>query len=473
VPILVLATLASLLVAQWGSLNYPSATFYLLPTRGWELLAGGLVAFYLFRKEDLKGSQALSLLGLLMILYSVLVFDGQTPFPGFYALIPTLGVVCIILFTSSETLVYRLLSSKFLVGIGLVSYSAYLWHQPVFAFVRHFSRFEPDSNLMIGLIIMVIPLSYLSWRFVEKPFRNRNAISRKTIFSLMALVSLAFVATGLIWNKAIDHTPAQDETWMQDIRVFDCMLAGSNQVHHRKICYAEANEQILIWGDSHAASLYPGLKSYADQRDIGLTQLTQNGCPPIFDIKQLMFRKNCNVINENIFQYIKARKIPLIVLHASWQHQDYPMTLPELYEGLNSTLNKIKQANPESKILVVSNVPRWHINSLHEYNFAVNDIELNPPGQNAEEALLGVAEIFPELNSTVQKAAEMNDVYFMAPTHLMCDPAPNKADHATCILSFDGSLERLTAVDRSHLSPPASIYLTEQMSEVLDGLLSH
>ena len=471
IPILVLVAVTSLLIAQWGTQNDPSATFFLLPTRGWELLAGGLVAFYLFHKEDLRGSQTLSLLGFFMILYSVLVFDGQTPFPGFYALVPTLGVVCIILFTSVETLVYRLLSSKILVGVGLVSYSAYLWHQPLFAFARHLSRFEPSNNLMIGLIVMVIPLSYLSWRFVEKPFRNRNTISRKTIFSLTALVSLTFAVTGLVWTQTIDGALAEATHKAPSLR-FDCMLVGSNQAHHRKTCYAKANEQILLWGDSHAASLYPGLKNYADQGDIGLTALTQNGCPPIFDIRKLTFRKNCNVINANIFQYIKEKKTPLIVLHASWQHRDYPMTLPELYESLSSTLRKIKQANPESKILVVSNVPRWHINAIHEYNFAVNDLELNPPGQNSEEALLGVAEIFPELNSTVQKAAEMNDVYFIAPTHLMCDPDPNKAEHATCILSLDGSLAGLTAVDEAHLAPLAAIYLTEQMSAVLDDLLS-
>jgi peptidoglycan/LPS O-acetylase OafA/YrhL len=121
----------SLVAAEWASVRFPSASFYLLPTRAWELLLGALVAFYMFRKTDIRGNQSLSILGLAVLAFSILAFDEQTPFPGLIALIPTIGVVFIVLYTREGMLVHKALSNRLLVGVGLISYSAYLWHQPI------------------------------------------------------------------------------------------------------------------------------------------------------------------------------------------------------------------------------------------------------------------------------------------------------------------------------------------------------
>ena len=127
----------SLLMAQWGSHNAPSLTFYLLPTRFWELLLGAAVAYYFTSMrpgEEINARlrQVGSAIGLCCIMYSIVFFDKQTPFPSFYTLIPTVGAVLIISYANNQTLVGRLLSNKLMVGIGLISYSAYLWHQPIF-----------------------------------------------------------------------------------------------------------------------------------------------------------------------------------------------------------------------------------------------------------------------------------------------------------------------------------------------------
>jgi peptidoglycan/LPS O-acetylase OafA/YrhL len=144
--------LFSLAIAQWGASKNPTATFYLLPARGWELLVGAFVAFHLFAKENVtlkRGlSQTGSVIGLLLITYAVCAFDRQTPFPSLHALIPTIGTAFIILFATQQTIVGKLLSSKPLVGIGLISYSAYLWHQPLFAFVRQRSIHAPSNGVL-------------------------------------------------------------------------------------------------------------------------------------------------------------------------------------------------------------------------------------------------------------------------------------------------------------------------------------
>ncbi len=125
----------SLALSEWAWRNEPSANFYLAPTRAWELLAGSIAAF-VAHKSGVKANNALSLLGLAAILFAIFAYDKNTPFPSVYALVPVVGVVLLVLFSGKETLTAKLLSTKLFVGIGLISYSAYLWHQPIFAFIR-------------------------------------------------------------------------------------------------------------------------------------------------------------------------------------------------------------------------------------------------------------------------------------------------------------------------------------------------
>lgn len=195
----------SLATAQWGAYNKPIPTFYLLPTRGWELAIGAGIAYYfLYRKQTVRTllshksvNEALGLLGLLMISYAVYVFDKGTPFPSLYALVPTVGTGLIILFSSSQTMVGRLLSIKPLVAVGLISYGAYLWHWPLLVFARHLSITEPSELTFAILAILSFPLAYLSWRYIEKPFRTKSIFSRKAIFTLSFIGSVLFITVGL------------------------------------------------------------------------------------------------------------------------------------------------------------------------------------------------------------------------------------------------------------------------------------
>ena len=191
----------SLTAAQWASNAMPTAGFYLLPTRGWELLLGAFVAFYLSRADrsgfSVRLSEFAGCLGVILILYSIFVFSEGTPFPGLYALVPTVGTLLVILFASQRTVVGQFLGSRVFVGIGLISYSAYLWHQPLFAFARHRSLTEPDLFLYALLSVAALVLAYLSWRFVELPIRNKAYLTRKQIFLWATLGSGFFVSVGL------------------------------------------------------------------------------------------------------------------------------------------------------------------------------------------------------------------------------------------------------------------------------------
>lgn len=157
------AAAVSLLFSEWGWRNKPSANFYLAPTRAWELLAGSICAFWLSGRE-LRANNWLSSAGLGLIVFAFFYYDDTTPFPSVYALAPVLGTALIILFGGADTWTAKLLSTRGFVGIGLISYSAYLWHQPLFAFARIRNIMEPSPALMIALAALSLVLAYFSWR---------------------------------------------------------------------------------------------------------------------------------------------------------------------------------------------------------------------------------------------------------------------------------------------------------------------
>jgi peptidoglycan/LPS O-acetylase OafA/YrhL len=179
----------------------PSAAFFLLPTRAWELLSGSMVALtYGSTWDPARHSRVrdvLAVAGLGAILVSVFVFDKDTLFPGWSALLPVAGTVLVIACSRSANGVGRLLSSRAMVGLGLVSYSAYLWHQPLFAFA-HYSGVSPsDVQVFALLVAATLALSIASYHWVERPFRDRSRFSRRTIFSIAATASALLVAMGI------------------------------------------------------------------------------------------------------------------------------------------------------------------------------------------------------------------------------------------------------------------------------------
>jgi hypothetical protein len=131
------------------------------------------------------------------IVFSIFFYDETTPFPSVYTLVPVIGVVLLVLYADKDTFAAKFLSTKGFVGVGLVSYSAYLWHQPMFAFVRIYNKeISLDSYIALSLVIFTFVIAYASWRFVEKPFRRRNFLSKTSLFSLSFSSLLIIYAFG-------------------------------------------------------------------------------------------------------------------------------------------------------------------------------------------------------------------------------------------------------------------------------------
>ncbi len=366
---------SSLAAAQWGAYHKPSAAFYLLPARGWELAIGAGIAFYfLYRKQTIRTllshkmiDEVLGLLGLLMIGYGVFVFDETTPFPGFYALVPTIGTGLIILFSSSQTMAGRLLSSKPLVAVGLISYSAYLWHQPLLAFARHRAIADPSELTYAIIAFLSFPLAYLSWKYVEKPFRNRNRLSRKFIFSFSIIGSLIFIVVGLaghITNGFYNLYPDNQKVLLgyhkydrkEAYREGSCFLEPDQKYSDFKdecLSPYEGGDSIILWGDSHSGALSYGLKKSLRN----MTQLTASGCTPLIGYNPIT-RPHCIDINNYVLRKIDQLKPKFLILHANWSDPFNKIEVG-LKEGLLSTISYIRSVSPKTRIIIIGGVPQW------------------------------------------------------------------------------------------------------------------
>jgi len=292
--ILIVVGLVSLAGAQWGAYHKPLATFFTLPTRGWELLIGAFTAFHLFpraglvrQRQELWLRQFASVLGVLLIFYSIFAFDRNTPFPGLYALVPTVGTALLILFANPDTFVGRLLSTPFFVGIGLISYSAYLWHQPLFALARHRSLNEPTKPFLLGLSVLTIILAYLSWKYVEKPFRDRKRFGRTQIFGSAFAGSFVVLACGFV-GYSREGLPGRFSATLQPYLFPErtaeptrCKLSYVEGRQKIQRCYfgdTSATRSVALYGDSHAQALFTALDEALKKRHVRGVRVYVEGC---------------------------------------------------------------------------------------------------------------------------------------------------------------------------------------------------
>jgi hypothetical protein len=232
-----------------------------------------------------------SLAGLLLIVVSVTVLDKTTPFPSLYALLPTVGAGLIILYASPDTWVGRALGSKVLVGIGLVSYSAYLWHQPLLAFARHRSPAEPTLALMLGLIGVSLFLAFLSWKYVEAPFR-RKQIGKRPALAMAGVAAAGLLAFGIAGARSEGFAQRFPELqpYLRDGAWSDAFSADAECLrkfkgdHYCRINQAASDPTDALIGDSHSNHFHPGLDAYLSARGRNLLHQGVGGCVPLLDI---------------------------------------------------------------------------------------------------------------------------------------------------------------------------------------------
>ncbi|USG61311.1 acyltransferase [Sneathiella marina] len=328
----------SLVLSEWGWRNYATANFYLAPTRVWELFAGSIAAF-IVQSRGVRKNNILSLLGLSAVVFSIFVFDESTPFPSVYSIVPVFGVVLLVLFADKETIAAKLLSTKIFVGIGLISYSAYLWHQPLFAFAR-IRQIEPPSDvLMLGLTVSSLVLAYFSWLWVEHPFRQKSKVNRQNIFlfSLIGIVSFCAIGAYGIFkdgylNKGFVYAPNIEYASMSEkiLKVGDvCIPEFVQGLKWTKECEfgdTQADKTIVLIGDSHIQALSWSLDELFKKNNIKGISIELDGCEPIpyMRVDKNTSVSNCNERFDEFLKHVDSKESDVILLNR-WSYRLYPI----------------------------------------------------------------------------------------------------------------------------------------------------
>jgi peptidoglycan/LPS O-acetylase OafA/YrhL len=348
---LVALSLASLALAIWGGGHDPSRNFYFTPSRLWELGAGSLCAVALAGRGP-GADDRLALPGLGLILGAVVLFDHETPTPGLWTLVPVLGTVLIVLFGGAGSLTARVLALRPLVAVGLISYSVYLWHQPLFALARLQAVQPPSPAVMLGLAGLALLLAWATWAWVEQPFRRRPVPllpARGRLFGAAGAAVVAAVAFGVLadnsawWDRRLSpeqrqllayqtyfRTPAFDAAYRHP----DCFFtedAGGLAAFRPDLCLAldDARPNVLLIGDSHAAHLWHGLVQVLPQ--VNFMQVTTAGCRPLDFVPA---EPDCVALMTLVWDEFlprNAARIDTILLAARWRNRD----VAALGESLN------------------------------------------------------------------------------------------------------------------------------------------
>lgn len=284
---------ASLVLCLFKEYSMPSENFYLAPFRAWELLAGSILALspsVTGPARALKpGAMACGQwFGIILVAGSIGFLDSSTPFPGRFSIPPVLGTVLILACSRQGSIVYAILSSAPMAGIGLISYSAYLWHQPLFAFF-HLYHGEPLALLhKILLVIATFILAWVSWRWVELPFRQRGRLSTRVIFTAAGTGSLFFVAFGLAAHLSSGFPGRFDRATLALAKSMEvgemratCHTDGLNYRKPQNACrYYGPRVEWAVFGDSHGIELGQALAERLKPQGQGIAHLTFSGCPP-------------------------------------------------------------------------------------------------------------------------------------------------------------------------------------------------
>jgi peptidoglycan/LPS O-acetylase OafA/YrhL len=309
-----------------------AANFYLIPTRAWELMIGALASLVTVT-FGLRQRNVLSAIGALAVVLSLALFYKTTPMPSIFGLYPTIGTALILMFGTSDTLVGQILSTRFPVGVGLISYSAYLWHQPLFAFARMASLGEPSLALMLLLALAALVLAYFTWRYVESPFREpaaKGGFSRQQIFALSVagIVGLALTGrAGAHWSHQLSPFSAPQYraalSAKEDHASYYACMSGHIDVKNPQCMLGDESKDkldFLVIGDSVAASYADGVSAAAKRYGLKGSLIAMGGCPPVEGLGGYFpdAKGGCDKMQRGMFRDIEAQGVKFVFLAATW-----------------------------------------------------------------------------------------------------------------------------------------------------------
>lgn len=358
----------------------PVGAFFLPHARIWELLVGGAGAYIhlvgqtrsggssrLFGiawtlPESLKAGRAGVILkncvaagGLMLILVSVFGLHKGIQFPGWRALLPVVGAVSLIMAGPDAWVNRKVLSNRWMVFIGLISYPLYLWHWPLLSFAHLVSGRSPAVEVRVALLLLALLLAWLTYVLVERPIRFGGG-SQRWALALTGLLflggclgAITFWQAGFPFRDVATRVEGYTSSVIRTSREKECFeipyaykrADGWNCVLGSKA----VRPSMVAYGDSHALSLIPVLDQYGADQQMGIVFAGASGCPPFLGIQSLrgavnMELHNCQKLNERIFDFVKSNGIERVLLVGRWTYYVGGLTKPEERNAISMDVTK-------------------------------------------------------------------------------------------------------------------------------------
>ena len=460
--ILIIGICFSLIFATVINTDHQSFNFYMLPSRMWELLFGALLGTKIINlrlNKNKKTKEILAVLGFLIILCSFSFFKNTYNHPTYLTLIPVIGAYLIIQDNNKKSLLNKILSLKVLTNLGLISYSLYLWHHPIFSFAKIFGIEETDLLIKFFLIFLSIFLAFFTYRYIEKPFRKKNEKIFKVskIIILGIIIVLITVSLNFITSFQKKQYPAithqlHDKTWLTTRSFF-------RPCFQRKTFFCSFNENnnnttVFLVGDSILASIQEELKNALVLKNFNFISMTNAGCD-LLNIDQNKSRSVCNQkILDNKEQKILEKKEATIILHLNYTREFKKDELIDFTKSVQKYLNK------NYKVILVYPIPQMKENtSLRiEKNINKNFFPVGIVSINFDDYLKESKKIFDLFDKMEHK--NLHKTY---PHKIFCDSYLKDR----CVGNTN---EHIFFVDVAHLSKEGSQIISMDMIRIMDRI---
>ncbi|MGE0607030.1 MAG: acyltransferase family protein [Pirellulales bacterium] len=370
-PLVAIAAAASFAYGVHGTAQFSRQAYYLLSTRAWELLSGVLAAIYLRKTVQVPHLwlELGGLAGISGIVIPFFVYGPATPFPGFAALPPVAGAVLLIATGTAAvrpTVVYRLLASRAAVGVGLISYSLYLWHWPLLVFARQHGGWHAllDTAWGSGLLaIAAAALAYVTNRYVEQPFRKAKFLATRP--RLIAATAAAVVLL-LIGGQALRSTNGAIARLPPQARLFARTGNLSGQFQHGgqtadgpldllRVGTAGLKPTLFVWGDSHALMVLPAIDDICQSAGMAGQCAVRPSCPPLVrHCTQTSPRElaEANAFGTAVARHVEDNNFDAVLLAGLWSGY---FTHPDFAAALLETIDKLRSAG--RRVYFLKDVP--------------------------------------------------------------------------------------------------------------------
>ncbi len=465
VLIVSIVALLSLLLAEYATREFPDAGFFLLPTRIWELLAGVLLAKLEFRGSAINKTKYLFLLpylGIVFILGATVLFHKEIKHPSLYTVFPVIGTMLLIRYAQEGDVITRILSNKLFTSIGLISYSLYLWHFPIFAFTR-ISGKQINNIESLKYVVLSFVLSIASYFLVEQVFRNKNKISSTTFWISLALTLCLLIVLCLkvIQNKGYPeryvnfHKFLKYEAYRyQKPYLYRTCFVAREDFHQPNpfsqcapINALSSRKTIYFWGDSNAAHLIPGIQHYLAS-DYHIELRTMGGCGAFFGNVN-KGSPGCKELNDKIFEEIITRHPDKVIIAGLWRDG--------FVDLLEVTIEALKQQGIDD-ILVIGPVPRWTLGVPRTvFNFGRKHKKLKQLPEYLDDVRFVKIR---ELDAIFQQMTTQQNVQYYSPLAQFC------REGVGCRIHMGD--DKLLQWDNQHLTVEGSLYLLEDLRTAIE-----